>query len=454
MAKSDDQKKKEDRKDEDEQVEKNVKPSPTKKPPRTDLTNRRLQTKDPDLNQKDPDMSMNFKDIGGSEMTVSDRVAWRWLNSFTFTPKEDVQKDAEEEEDTQEVEYDVLEDEEESVEDPVEVVELDEKEIYDAAVQVYRHSDEDLAARLQDEAGKSIAEKAFSLRLEPLPPDWVPEDAFVDAQIRLQDRRKFRKHMSFWDAATFVRNITYFKEKLLNESLTTGREDLEDYYTLLIEMAEEAFLDLQHTEAKPLISLEVALAPLDDPEGPFDNNEVLTEAISNWKKQLRRTAPESIAKLIDEVESRITNVPQDTNLYHWLARLKTILNGASAMRPNLDPKLIAASIRSGIQKSAQYRGLDGYLERDEYYMPDAPKWKRPDPRELTAQDYAWILIEAVGWFNDDFLKYDLRESNPGMACRIALDYAIYVTNEGMYQSRIDAPTYERLLGIMRNVVLK
>jgi len=63
-----------------------------------------------------------------------------------------------------------------------------------------------------------------------------------------------------------------------------------------------------------------------------------------------------------------------------------------------------------------------------------------------------MLLEAVKWLNSEFLRHDMLELDPDMACRIALDYAIYTYGEGKYQARIDAPTYESLARILQRVL--
>lgn len=61
---------------EDEQVEHQIKPAPKKKPPRYDRRNKRIEDKDTDshVDEKDKDLSMNYKDIGGSETALDEAI--------------------------------------------------------------------------------------------------------------------------------------------------------------------------------------------------------------------------------------------------------------------------------------------------------------------------------------------------------------------------------------------
>lgn len=421
---------------EDAEAEKNLKPSPKKKPPRTDRENRRIKVRDKDLDSKDKDLSLNYKDIGGSAR----RVLMRYLKAFSFTPLSELaesgppgQDDAQDSEVSEELE-------------------IDDEDLLELALDSYHLSDEELSEMLSDPKTRPVVRKVLTLRMEPLPPRWNPDEVFEDARIRLKDRHRFRKHMRHWDAATFVKNITFFKERKLNESLTTGREDRSDYLQNLLDMAEEAYEAFKSSQMKPLETLSDALSRLKDPDAPFEDAEDLGDAVRNWRDRLRRTAPEYLQNLSSEIEEAWNQgVNSNSKLYHWLSALRSLIRGSLVMHDDLDPKKIASVLQRGMSRRAQYRGLSGYIPREN--LPPAPQWSRPDPREITSEDYSEILLEASRWLNSDFVKPDLLPYDPKMACRIALDYAIYSYREGRYQSRIDAPTYEKLAGVLSRVLL-
>lgn len=59
---------------EDEQVEQQAKPAPKLKPPRYDSRRKHIENEDDDLDKKDKDLSMNYKDIGGSETALDEAI--------------------------------------------------------------------------------------------------------------------------------------------------------------------------------------------------------------------------------------------------------------------------------------------------------------------------------------------------------------------------------------------
>ena len=420
----DDKKREDDREHEEKQVDRLIKPSPKKKPPRTDKEKRRIEVNDDDLKKEDKDLSLNRKDIGG-------RVVVRYLKSFSYTPRAELA---------------------EKQPEKFEAPERTDDELKDLAIEMYNLPDKELLEKLDIPLERDIAKKVLKLRQDPLPPSWKAEEEFVEAQIRLKGRRKFRKHMERWDAASFLNNITYFKEKKLNESLTSGRQDKEDYYQHLLDMAIDSYDDYKLKELRPLKDLREAMETLKDPTEKYVDPTELEEASEAWKARLKRTPVNNIDKIDEDIDLTLKqDVAKDTNFYHWLMKLKSLLAGARSMQEDLDPRSVAASIRRGMNRAAQYRGAPGYIPREN--LPDAPTWGKPDPREIAYGDFAQLLVCAVEWLNSDFIKQDLLEYDPMMACRIALDYAIYGLDEGKYQSRVDAHTYERLVGVLQRVLI-
>lgn len=67
---------------EEEKVEKLVKPSPRKKPPRDDLRKRRIEDEDSDLEKKDDDLSLNYKKVA-FRLALSVRLASRFRLGFS-----------------------------------------------------------------------------------------------------------------------------------------------------------------------------------------------------------------------------------------------------------------------------------------------------------------------------------------------------------------------------------
>lgn len=64
---------------EEQEIERNVRKSPTDKAPRPDKERRRIHVEDPDLDNQNKDLSMNYKDIGGS-LVLAKWVAASYMN--------------------------------------------------------------------------------------------------------------------------------------------------------------------------------------------------------------------------------------------------------------------------------------------------------------------------------------------------------------------------------------
>lgn len=455
---------------EQEEAERLVRKSPKKKPPRRDKERGRMKTYDPDMGRDtddDKDLSMNFKDVGGS--VIARRVALRFVNAFEFDPNDDASDpESSSEEGDEEVVADETDptlgegDDEEVSEEP-EPEKRDPPDIDDIqeeAEKLYHKP----AAALQDmlategysEAEKQALRHALALKTAPLPPLWDRKKVFEDGIINLKARRYFREHMENWDAKDFADNLTHFKERLLNESLTTGRQDNERYYEVMIEIVEEEWEDFQEKGPRPLQDLKGLMSGLENPHDEFseDDEKVLESQCGEWRERLRRTSIDTVKRILRETTSLLSFAESEGTVeYAWLTKIKSILEGALEMKKNASEGYsIVASIRSGFQRAAQYRGLPGPLADDEeYYKPPSPKWRKPDPLDLTIEDFGALLKEAKAFLKKPFLANDIAKFNPDMARRLALDYAIFSLDDGKYDKTVDAPTYDALLDILARV---
>lgn len=461
---------------ENEEVERLVKKSPTKKPPRTDKNRDRLKVEDPDLdNSKDKDLSMNYKDIGGSS-SITKRVALKTILSFEFDEDELELEDEEEVEDDDDEdttdneegeeeteESDDEEDDEEgdpSEEEKPETRPATDDAVLDAAIKLYERPAAELQHMLGSEDYSSGEKKAISqalkLKTRPKPPGWDRDEVFEEGVVKLKARHRFRRHLENWDAKQFADNLIYFKEKYINESLTESRGWYESYFKVMIHLVEEAWEQFQKEDFPPL-DIEEVLENITEPDKEFDqeSKKSLKSQTKEWRERLRRTGFKQIEVLIkkakeasDEIENHLSNRAA------WITTLQYILDGALEMKKTTTDekgKKIASAIRSGFRKGAQYRGLPGPLHKDDGFKPQSPKWRLKDPRQLDEKDFAIIVHEAMECLKKPFLANDLVSYNPDMACRIALDYSIYTCDQGKYDNTIDVPTYNALLKLLLRV---
>jgi len=79
-------------------------------------------------------------------------------------------------------------------------------------------------------------------------------------------------------------------------------------------------------------------------------------------------------------------------------------------------------------------------------MSDRPeRWDYTDIRDISKKDLDNILSYAV-----NSLDKELFNVIPSTALNAALQYAAHTFDRGRFQSKIDAPTYKFLLGILKN----
>jgi len=444
---------------ENEEVERLVKKSPTKKPPRTDKNRDRIKVEDPDLDSDDKDLSLNYKDIGGS--SIAKRVALKTILSFEFDEDELELEDEEEvEEDNLEEDVDEIEEESEKEKEPIkENRPATEQAVLDAAIKLYERP----AAELQHMLGsdysageKKAIKQALGLKTRPKPPEWDRDEVFEEGVVKLKERHRFRRHMENWDAKQFADNLTYFKEKYINESLTESRGWYESYYQVMIQLVENAWENFKKEDFPPL-DLDEILRNIEEPDEEFDqgSRSELKKQAKEWRERLRRTGFEQTETLIETAKEASDQIKNHlSNEAAWITTLQYILDGALEMKKTTTDekgKKIASAIRSGFRKGAQYRGLPGPLHEDDGFKTLSPKWRLKDPRQLDEKDFAVIIHEAMECLKKPFLSNDLVGYNPDMACRIALDYSIYTCDQGKYDNTIDAPTYNALLDLLLRV---
>ena len=444
---------------EDDEVTRLVRESPKERTPRRDKERERIKEDDPDIEgdpdtSGDKDLSMNYKDIGGSSSTdfkrVGNRVAGRFLVAFGSDEEDEDEEDDEPEDDVEEDEEDD-EPEEEPERDPP-----DESDIQEAAAQLYTKElpelyDMVLSDDYSQQEQKAIR-KALQLKTAPLPPNWKRERFFENGMISLKGRQYFRKHMKNWSIKDFADNLTYFRERLLNETLTQDSDEIKHYYQSIIELVEGEYEDIKKSDIEPMKDLGELLGPMEDPEREFDKDsaETLREAAKDWHERLRKTGRKQIEQLLNEVEERLVELDGTLTVeYAWLRNIKLLLQGF--LEGELTERMETPD-KKGSAKTAQYRGVFGPLDEDPVDLPYSPDWRRPDPLDLTAEDFVDLLIEAKKLLDKPFISSDLLEHDFDTACRIALDHAIFSLDEGKYSNTIDAPTYQSLVDILIRVV--
>ncbi len=80
-----------------------------------------------------------------------------------------------------------------------------------------------------------------------------------------------------------------------------------------------------------------------------------------------------------------------------------------------------------------------------------PKWTSIDKRYLNDSHYKSILACAKEFLKGDWITHSWDGGGPDSTFRAALDLAIATADGCMYQSKIDAPTYNILLDKLQNL---
>ena len=111
-----------------------------------------------------------------------------------------------------------------------------------------------------------------------------------------------------------------------------------------------------------------------------------------------------------------------------------------------------AFAREGLRtsgKTSQYRGEPGPLNDADPHKPANTDWRLPIHMQL--DDYIEIVRVAKEWLQDSYFQHVLVEWDQDMACRLALDYSIYTVSNYKYNGSVGAPTYDRLLSILKRL---
>jgi hypothetical protein len=497
---------------EEEEVERNVRKSPEKKPPRKDKERRNIKEDDKDTDSdpdtsEDKDLSMNYKDIGGS---VVSRYR-RFLSAEDDDSEEEEDSKEEEEgdeaEDSENEDQDQKErnedkdnedngDEEEESEndskeeqkqdsiDPLDDKKLDDalnldtdesgqstvdriiqhaltgretdldKPVKELAVDWYNKSPEELSSVIlsgSTDKEKEAARRAIHFKKAPLPPRWDLEGVFEAGVLKLEAKQQFKEHMKDWDEQDFDRNLDALKENSVATSITDGSDLQEDYHEALIEFVgkiRDKFID---DSVNPLEDIDGAIPDVVQDKGDVefneDQREKLRKQVATWRKRLKKTTEDQVKSLIEDVRSEMDEIGSQLSLkYAWYSVLWNVLKGALVMKKAAEQQKKSSRrkrIASKVIKRARYGGLPGPVEGGDSHNTD---WEKPDPLDLDVDDYLNILEASDDWLNG-YLS-DVMANDGELACRLALDYAIFNYGDGVYDGVVDSPTYHDLLQLL------
>lgn len=93
-------------------------------------------------------------------------------------------------------------------------------------------------------------------------------------------------------------------------------------------------------------------------------------------------------------------------------------------------------------KTAAYHGVVGQGHPE---GPTNTGWRSVDKRYLGKEHFDAIIASAKAFLDEDYLSNGWESAAADAPKRAALDYAIHTADGGVYQSKIDAETYDMLL---------
>jgi len=105
----------------------------------------------------------------------------------------------------------------------------------------------------------------------------------------------------------------------------------------------------------------------------------------------------------------------------------------------------AASYRTEPVRMLKTSAYHGVLQQGHPSGPTNTEYKSYDKRYFGKDNYDNIIAATKSFLEEDWLKHGWDGGSPDAPIRAALDLAIHLANSNLYQSKIDAATYDMLL---------
>jgi hypothetical protein len=290
---------------------------------------------------------------------------------------------------------------------------------------------------------------------------WDRADVFKDGLLTLKARKTLRSHVANWDVYHFAANLNFLKTKLLNESLSTGTEETETYYKVLIDIIKKEFKAFGKEDFKPIRSLDDILKDIPSEHRAFQKNDKKTLEVTKsvWKARLRRTNREVVCGILKSLGPVVDEVDDMLSVrFAFLAKLKSLLEGSLVMKKrdvekkDKEARMVAGALRKAFEKAGATSDTSK-SERSNIVEP----YNKPSvrsSRSLRQEDYTRLLESAEGFLKKPHISDDLLGYNKEMAHRAALDYAIYTLDKGAFEKAVDANTYNDLLEMFLLITAK
>lgn len=354
---------------EQEEVERLVRKSPTKKPPRTDKTRQRIEVKDQDLETEDKDLSLNYKVIGGSELTrlakvVAKRYAQthryaqvqeddprfiEWLNKVVDNPEtgrevkiktlrkapegtaardryEDMYKSwSEKVEDSESKPKQNKEQDKPKPKDkpspksqdkPLDmdhVEELSVGQIYDAMLSA-------------DKEQKKILDKVLQEKKAPIPKGFMAREDFT-GKMTPDMASVLEQQILNWDIHDFNDNMMELMDNQIQAELSGNERDA-DYFRRVRNEYDRLKGSLRAGNKPMPDVVKAALEAIDDPDREFQKEDqyALAAKAKEWFQQGMFSSYNEVISALDRVDSELEDSKEGTVKHTYLTTLKEKLD--------------------------------------------------------------------------------------------------------------------------------
>ncbi len=184
----------------------------------------------------------------------------------------------------------------------------------------------------------------------------------------------------------------------------------------------------------------------------------LDSVVHDWNDIIKIHKQKKTEDQIHDPEHYFQNFRHDLNKFlggsHKRSDVKQIVFEALKEK-GMDPESIfegdilkaaATSNETSLNRMAhKVSSYHGVVHQGHPSGPTNTEYKSYDKRYLGKENYDSIIASAKEFLDSDWLKYDWEGGSEDAQYRAALDLAIHMADSNLYQSKIDAETYDMLL---------
>ena len=351
---------------EEEEVERNVRKSPSDKAPRPDKERRRIEVEDSDIEDDDKDLSMNYKDIGGS---VASWVASAYLNrvAIDFATENALNTYMEEHPDADPSNHTVDGEPADKVLDtskskPKEKPDSKPDTQLDAtteeAVERVQSMDMDAlydAAETGTPEEQAAAVEVITQRKKPLPPG-MPESSSFAGELDMKAVESLQEQIKHWDALDYNQNM-FELETDYAMAQRSGNERDADYFKAIMDVYEGSSSAVRTKNLRDVEDPSELLEDIDmdAPAEELDSRQ-LQKKKRGWYQSAMFSPLNVVGDLLESVESLLEESPEGTQGATYLEEMASLLTDVRDRKmfdQNVSSDRLLSSIRDDSSPALQ-----------------------------------------------------------------------------------------------------